>query len=94
MRAGYAVGDILFSSAAPDTPQSIIHIIGERPGTGQNAFSVYIAAPRARVWADKKCDHNIVKVVSGISRQATQPADAAKQTAALLKKMMGIQEKK
>lgn len=90
VRAGYMVGDILFAKAGPDKPRAVIHIIGERPGTGQNAFSVYIAAPKAQVWAEKKVDHNIVKVVSGISKQATKPKDAAKQTVKLLKEMIAI----
>ncbi|RQW89623.1 MAG: ethanolamine ammonia-lyase [Geobacter sp.] len=90
VRAGYMVGDILFAKADPNKPRAVIHIIGERPGTGQNAFSVYIAAPKAKVWAEKKVDHNIVKVVSGISKQATSAGNAAKQTVTLLKGMMAI----
>jgi ethanolamine ammonia-lyase large subunit len=90
VRAGYAIGDILFAKADAGKPRAIIHIIGERPGTGQDAFSVYIAAPKAQVWQEKKVDHNIVKVVCGISKQATKPDDAAKQTVKLLKEMMAI----
>lgn len=90
VRAGYMVGDILFDKADPNKPRAVVHIIGERPGTGQNAFSVYIAAPKAKLWAEKKVDHDIVKVVCGISTQATKPEDAAKQTVTLLKKMMAI----
>jgi ethanolamine ammonia-lyase large subunit len=90
VRAGYAVGNVLFANADPNKCRAVVHIIGERPGTGQNAFSVYIAAPKAKVWAEKKCDHDIVKVVCGISKQATQPIDAAKQTVELLKGMMAI----
>jgi ethanolamine ammonia-lyase large subunit len=90
VRAGYMVGDILYGKADPNKPRAVVHIIGERPGTGQNAFSVYIAAPKAKVWAEKKCDHNIVKVVCGISKQATPPDVAAKQTVKLLKEMMAI----
>lgn len=90
VRAGYMVGDVLFAKAAPNKPRAVVHIIGERPGTGQNAFSVYIAAPKAKVWAEKKVDHDIVKVVCGISKQATKPEDAAKQTVKLLKGMMSI----
>jgi ethanolamine ammonia-lyase large subunit len=88
VRAGYMVGDTLFSAADPNKPRAVVHIIGERPGTGQDAFSVYIAAPKGKVWADKKVDHNIVKVVCGISKQATKPQDAAKQTVKLLKELM------
>jgi ethanolamine ammonia-lyase large subunit len=90
VRAGYMAGDILFGKSDPNKKRAIVHIIGERPGTGQNAYSVYIAAPKAQVWAEKKCDHNIVKVVCGISKQATKPEDAAKQTVKLLKEMMAM----
>jgi ethanolamine ammonia-lyase large subunit len=90
VRAGYMVGDVLFAKADPNKPRAVVHIIGERPGTGQNAFSVYIAAPKAKVWAEKKVDHDIVKVVCGISKQATKPEAAAKQTVKLLKEMMKI----
>ena len=88
VRAGYMAGDILFGKSDPNKKKAVIHIIGERPGTGQNAFSVYIAAPKASVWAEKKCDHNIVKVVCGISNQATKPDEAAKMTVKLLKEIM------
>jgi len=90
VRAGYKVGDILYAKADSEKPRAIVHIIGERPGTGQDAFSVYIAAPKGSVWKEQKVDHNIVKVVCGISKQATKPADAAKQTVKLLKEMTAI----
>jgi len=88
VRAGYMVGDTLFDNTDPEKARAVVHIIGERPGTGQDAFSVYIAAPKAKVWAEKKVDHNIVKVVCGISKQATKPKDAAKQTVKLIKELM------
>jgi ethanolamine ammonia-lyase large subunit len=90
VRAGYMVGDILFANGDPNKPRAVVHIIGERPGTGQNAFSVCIAAPKGKVWTEKKVDHNIVKVVCGISKQATKPDDAAKQTVKLIKEMTAI----
>jgi ethanolamine ammonia-lyase large subunit len=88
VRAGYEVGNILFGKSDSNKKRIVLHIIGERPGTGQNAFSVYIAAPRAQVWADKKCDHDIVKVVCGISNKGLKPEDAAKQTVKILKEMI------
>jgi len=88
VRAGYEVGNILFGKSDPAKKRIVLHIIGERPGTGQNAFSVYIAAPKAQVWADKKCDHDIVKVVCGISNKGLKPEDAAKQTVKILKEMI------
>ncbi|WAC09159.1 MAG: ethanolamine ammonia-lyase subunit EutB [Thermodesulfobacteriota bacterium] len=90
VRAGYAVGDLLFAKSDPNKHRAVLNIIGERPGTGQNAFSVYIAAPKAQVWAEKKCDHNIVKVVCGISTMATKPETAAQMTVKLLKQMWAM----
>ncbi|MEW5733799.1 MAG: ethanolamine ammonia-lyase subunit EutB [Thermodesulfobacteriota bacterium] len=87
VRAGYAIGDILFGDSDPKERKAIVNIIGERPGTGQNAFSVYIAAPKARIWAEKKCNHDIVKVVSGISTMATKPEAAARMTVKLLNEL-------
>jgi len=87
VRAGYAIGDLLFEKSDPTKHRAVLNIIGERPGTGQNAFSVYIAAPKAQVWAEKKCNHDIVKVVCGISTMATKPETAAQMTVKLLKQM-------
>ncbi len=88
VRAGHQVGNILFGKSDPAKKRMVLHIIGERPGTGQNAFSVYIAAPKAQVWAEKKCDHDIVKVVCGISNKGLKPEDAAKKKVKILKDMI------
>ena len=89
VRAGYAIGSVLFGKSDPTQPKAVLHIIGERPGTGQDAFSIYIAAPKAQVWAEKKCDHDIVKVVCGVSVMATRPEVGAQQTVRILKEMTG-----
>ena len=88
VRAGYRIGEILFRDAAPAVPKGIVYIIGERPGTGQNAFSVYLAAPEGRIWSAGLVDHNIAKVVSGISLRGTAPREAARQTIRLLEELM------
>jgi ethanolamine ammonia-lyase large subunit len=85
VRAGYAIGHMLFAQAAPSAPKAIVHVIGERPGTGHHNFSVYLAAPRAQIWSAKQVDHDIVQVLSGISDTAMKPATAAEMTAKLLK---------
>jgi ethanolamine ammonia-lyase large subunit len=90
VRAGYAIGDVLFGKSDPKKHRAVLHIIGERPGSGHHNFSVYIAAPKADVWAQKKVDHDIVKAVCGISNTALQPEKAAKQTVALLKELIKI----
>jgi ethanolamine ammonia-lyase large subunit len=87
VRAGYEVGNVLFSKAKADRPETIVHIIGERPGSGHHNFSVYIASPKAKVWQAKKVDHDIVRVISGISNTSLDPAKAAAETVRLIKKI-------
>jgi len=87
VRAGYQIGSILFARADPEAHKAILHIIGERPGSGHNNFSVYIAAPRAEQWAAGTVNHDIVRVISGISDTALDPADAARETVAILTEM-------
>lgn len=84
VRAGYAIGHVLFAHADTARPKAIVHIIGERPGTGHHNYSVYLAAPKARLWADEQVDHDIVRVLSGISDTAMPPADAAELTVRIL----------
>ena len=87
VRAGYEIGNVLFGKSDPAKPKAVLNIIGERPGTEHHSFSVYIAAPKADVWAEKKCDHDIVKVVCNIADTALKPELAAKETVRLLKGM-------
>ena len=86
VRAGYQCGEILFGkgdtksdSSLPLTnkKKGIIHIIGERPGSGHHNFSAYITAASVSVWHEQgKVDHDISRVVSGISDTAL-PTDRA-----------------
>ena len=87
VRAGYQAGTILFSKADANQPKAILHIIGERPGSGQDAFSVYVTSPKAEKWASKQIDHDITKVACGISEMATKPADGAKLTVKILQEL-------
>lgn len=83
VRAGYRVGEILF--AGLDGPRAILHVIGERPGTGHRTFSAYITAPTGDVWGKGgSVDHNITKVVSGISATALIPTSGADEAVHLL----------
>lgn len=84
VRAGYRIGETLFR----DLPshRGILHIIGERPGTGHHTFSVYITRPPGSVWGERgTVDHNITKVVSGIATTALTPDRGATETVRLLK---------
>ena len=92
VRAGYACGEILFGSGA-DIKQSkgIIHIIGERPGTGHHNFSAYLTAATIESWSKKgRVDHNISRVVSGISDTALDPILAARETADIFERLYNL----
>ncbi len=74
VRAGYQCGEILFGEATSQTSKGIIHVIGERPGSGHHNFSAYLSAPAQHTWSQAgKVDHDISRVVSGISDTALQP---------------------
>jgi len=87
VRAGYQAGEILFSGLPePTKPRALIHLIGERPGSGHHTFSAYITAPAVSVWSQPGVvDHNITKVVSGVADTAYAPTLAAPETVRLLK---------
>jgi len=83
VRAGYRIGEILF--AGLEGPRGILHIIGERPGTGHRTFSTYITAPGGGIWGrDGNVDHNITKVVSGVATTALKPTTGAEEVVRLL----------
>ncbi len=87
VRAGYKAGEILYSKAG-SMPKAVVHIIGERPGSGHHAFSAYLSKVQPSAWADKgSVDHDQSKVLSGISDTGLKPAEAARQTVNLLKQM-------
>lgn len=92
VRAGYRIGELLFGGVAGASRRAILHVIGERPGSGHHAFSVYITHAPASTWAQAGlADHNITKVVSGIADTALDPAAAALETVRILSRM-GAQE--
>lgn len=86
VRAGYRIGETLFGGLADN--RAILHIIGERPGTGHHTFSVYMTTPPGSVWAKAgQVDHNITRVVSGIANTALKPTKAARDTVRILQQM-------
>ncbi|GAB4561513.1 MAG: ethanolamine ammonia-lyase [Haliangiales bacterium] len=89
VRAGYRIGELLYGGLAdPRSTRAVLHIIGERPGSGHHAFSVYITAPPVSTWSQAGvADHNITKVVSGIADTALTPQKAAAQTVSILSAM-------
>jgi len=87
VRAGYRAGDILFKDPAR-APKTIVHIIGERPGSGHHAYSAYLTRVNPSMWAKPgSVDHDVTKVISGISNTGLMPREAALQTVKLLKGM-------
>ncbi len=90
VRAGYRAGELLFGGLPG--PRAILHVIGERPGTGHRTFSVYMTTPAGDVWAeDGTVDHNITRVVSGIAATALAPADGADEVVRLLQEMVAAE---
>jgi ethanolamine ammonia-lyase large subunit len=85
VRAGYQIGELYYGELSDGSHRAILHVIGERPGSGHRAYSVYITAPTVDVWASPgMVDHDITRVISGIADTALDPALAATQTVELL----------
>ena len=54
VRAGYRIGEILYGARRDVAARpAIVHVIGERPGSGHHAYSVYITAAPVSVWAER-----------------------------------------
>ena len=88
VRAGYRIGEHLFGQSAGErvNQRVLVHVIGERPGTGHHTFSVYLTATSAAVWGTVgKVDHNLTKVVSGVATTALPPIAAADESVRLLR---------
>ena len=91
VRAGYRCGELLFGDSASKQKKCILHIIGERPGTMHHNYSVYISVASAADWnVEGKIDHDITRVISGISDTALHPKDAAKETLRILSELFKI----
>lgn len=87
VRAGYRIGETLFAGLKGN--RVILHVIGERPGTGHHTFSIYITGPHASTWgAPGQVDHNITKVVSGVARTALAPTMGAEHTIRVLNSLV------
>jgi ethanolamine ammonia-lyase large subunit len=89
LRAGYRIGEALFERADPLSFRGILHIIGERPGTMHHAYSVYITVAKGEVWAGKRVDHNITKLVSNIADTALPPREAARENLTIIRELVG-----
>jgi ethanolamine ammonia-lyase large subunit len=86
VRAGYRIGERLFGGL--NGSRAILHVIGERPGTGHRTFSTYITAADGQVWQTPgRVDHNITKVVSGIATTALAPEIGAREVVRILQSL-------
>jgi ethanolamine ammonia-lyase large subunit len=84
VRAGYHVAQLL-------DPEVLIHIIGERPGTGLNTASVYLTYGRdatGRPRWDPQLDHSCTTAVCGIHRLGKPPDTAAAEIARTVRRML------
>ncbi|MEL6538407.1 MAG: ethanolamine ammonia-lyase subunit EutB [Bacteroidota bacterium] len=89
VRAGYACGEVLYGPQPGQEPLGVIHIIGERPGSGHHNFSAYLTAEPPQVWRQSgTVDHNLTRVVSGISDTALTPNLAAAEVVKIFDGMM------
>lgn len=83
VRAGYQIGEQLFGGRRGRF--SLLHIIGERPGTGHHTLSIYMTAADGKTWgAAGSVDHNITRVVSGIASTALLPEQGAVEAVRIL----------
>jgi ethanolamine ammonia-lyase large subunit len=54
-------------------------------------FSVYVTAASASIWnSHGKVDHDITRVISGISDTAYLPKEAAAEVASIVAELMGV----
>ena len=84
VRAGYQVGELVDAAV-------VVHLIGERPGTGLNTLSAYVTygrdqAGRSRWRSD--LDHACTSAVCGIHPRGKPPASAADDIAGLVRRML------
>ena len=91
VRAGYRCGEHLFGDSLSKNEKCILHIIGERPGTMHHNYSVYITVAKGSDWfVEGKIDHDVTRVISGISDTALHPKDAAQETIRILSDLFKI----
>ena len=83
VRAGYHIGAILDVDA-------VVHLIGERPGTGLNLLSAYLTFGRNQAGESRwsiDLDHSCTTAICGINRRAKHPLIAAQEIAKTVRRM-------
>jgi ethanolamine ammonia-lyase large subunit len=86
VRAGYQIGELLFGDVADGLPRALVHVVGERPGSGHHSYSAYLTAPTGRGWAglERPVDHDSTRVIAGISDTSVRPELAAREAVRIL----------
>jgi ethanolamine ammonia-lyase large subunit len=54
-----------------------------------HAYSVYITVAQGNVWAQKKIDHDITRLVSNVADTALPPEEAARETLTIIREIVG-----
>jgi ethanolamine ammonia-lyase large subunit len=83
VRAGYHAGELTGADV-------IIHLIGERPGTGLNTLSAYLTYGRDEAGQSRwtpHLDHSCTTAICGIHRQGKQPQVAVSEASRCVKLM-------
>jgi ethanolamine ammonia-lyase large subunit len=84
VRAGYHAGALLDVDV-------IVHLIGERPGTGLNTLSAYITFGRDKAGLSRwspALDHSNTSAVCGIHRRGKHPLAAVEEIVAYVRRML------
>jgi ethanolamine ammonia-lyase small subunit len=84
LRAGYHVGALL-------DVEVIVHLIGERPGTGLNTLSAYLTYGRDATGASRwspSLDHSATTAICGIHHKGKPPLTAAAEIVRLIERML------
>ena len=91
VRAGYRIGETLFGGR--NGRFTLLHIIGERPGTGHHTLSIYMTVADGKTWGTPDTvDHNITKVVSGIAMTTLTPDLGSIESAKILREMLATEK--
>jgi ethanolamine ammonia-lyase large subunit len=84
VRAGYHAGELLDVDV-------VIHLIGERPGTGSDALSAYLTYGRDRTGCSRwnpGLDHSFTNVVCGIHPLGKRPESAVLEIAEIVERIL------
>jgi ethanolamine ammonia-lyase large subunit len=84
VRAGYEIGGLIGAAI-------VVHVVGERPGTGLNMVSAYLTYGRDDLgqsrWS-RDLDHSVTSAICGIHPKGKPPQAAAEEIARTVARMM------